>query len=92
MPEQEYALRPDLVYDEDSEQDEVARKVKFFDEKSSYRSDPSFNSVVTQDLFRSGIDDIIYEGELHKFKPGLSCNFVARHVQISKRAFRYFRN
>lgn len=27
-----------------------------------------------------------------KFKPGLSANFVSRYVQISRRAFRYFRN
>lgn len=27
-----------------------------------------------------------------KFKPGLSANFVNRYVQISSRAFRYFRN
>ena len=27
-----------------------------------------------------------------KFKPGLSANFVSRYVQISQRAFRYFRN
>ena len=39
-----------------------------------------------------GIDDIIYEGELMKFKPGLSANFVARHVQISRRAMRYFKD
>jgi len=27
-----------------------------------------------------------------KFKPGLSANFMNRYVQISLRAFRYFRN
>ena len=27
-----------------------------------------------------------------KFKPGLTINFIPRYVQISKRAFRYFRN
>lgn len=27
-----------------------------------------------------------------KFKPGLSANFVTRYIQISTRAFRYFRN
>ena len=26
-----------------------------------------------------------------KFKPGLTVNFIPRYVQISKRAFRYFR-
>ena len=27
-----------------------------------------------------------------KFKPGLSLNFIPRYVQISRRAFRYFKN
>ena len=43
-------------------------------------------------MFAEGHDDILYEGEIHKFKPGLSANFVTRYVQISLRAFRYFRN
>jgi len=29
---------------------------------------------------------------LYKFKPGLSSNFVQRYVQISERAFRYFKD
>ena len=27
-----------------------------------------------------------------KFKPGITLNFIPRYVQISRRAFRYFRN
>ena len=27
-----------------------------------------------------------------KFKPGFSCNWIGRYVQVSHRAFRYFRN
>ena len=27
-----------------------------------------------------------------KFKPGLSVNFIPRYVQLSSRAFRYYRN
>ena len=27
-----------------------------------------------------------------KFKPGISLNFIPRYVQISKRAFRYYKN
>ena len=27
-----------------------------------------------------------------KFKPGITINFIPRYVQISKRAFRYFKN
>ena len=49
-------------------------------------------SVASENLFADGLDDIIYQGELLKFKPGLSANFVSRYVQISQRAFRYFRN
>ena len=50
------------------------------------------NSVASEDLFAEGLDDILLQGELMKFKPGLSVNFVSRYVQISQRAFRYFRN
>lgn len=32
------------------------------------------------------------QGELHRFKPGIENNFISRWVQISGRAFRYFRN
>lgn len=49
-------------------------------------------SVASEDLFAEGLDDVLFEGELMKFKPGLSANFVSRYVQISLRAFRYFRN
>ena len=30
--------------------------------------------------------------ELYKFHPGISSNFVSRYVQISRKAFRYFKN
>jgi hypothetical protein len=32
------------------------------------------------------------EGELFRFKPGMEINFISRWVQISGRAFRYYRN
>ena len=32
------------------------------------------------------------EGDLFKFKPGISANFISRYVQVSERAFRYFKN
>ena len=41
------------------------------------------NSVASDDLFADGLDDILYQGELLKFKPGISANFVSRYVQIS---------
>ena len=49
-------------------------------------------SIGSHELFEEGKDDIILEGELMKFKPGLTVNFIPRYVQISKRAFRYFKN
>ena len=49
-------------------------------------------SVASHDLFRQGKDNIVFEGLLYKFKPGLSSNFVQRYVQISERAFRYFKD
>lgn len=67
-------------------------KNKFDDESSSKRSPSIKESVGSEDLFKEGLDDIIMQGELMKFKPGLSANFISRYVQISQRAFRYFRN
>ena len=49
-------------------------------------------SVRSHELFEEGKDDIIWEGELMKFKPGLTVNFIPRYVQISKRAVRYFKS
>ena len=76
------------------------QKVVQFDELeadvSSHRSPEQIenfsNSVASEDLFAEGLDDILLQGELMKFKPGLSANFISRYVQISQRAFRYFRN
>ena len=67
-------------------------KTKFEEESSSKRSPSIKESVGSEDLFKEGLDDIIMQGELMKFKPGLSANFISRYVQISQRAFRYFRN
>ena len=49
-------------------------------------------SIGSSEFFETGKDDILYEGELMKFKPGLTVNFIPRYVQISKRALRYFRS
>lgn len=38
------------------------------------------DSVISEDLFKSGKDDIIYEGPIFKFKPGLTNNFIERYV------------
>lgn len=61
-------------------------------EASSSESSSSIDSVISVDLFAEGKDDILLEGELFKFKPGISQNFIPRYVQISQRAFRYFKN
>lgn len=37
-------------------------------------------------------DPILFEGEVFRFKPGVEINFISRWVQVSNRAFRYFRN
>ena len=68
------------------------KKDKFEDDSTSKRSPSVKESVGSEDLFKEGLDDIILQGELMKFKPGLSANFISRYVQISHRAFRYFRN
>lgn len=67
------------------------QKVVQFDELeadvSSHRSPEQIenfsNSVASEDLFAEGLDDILLQGELMKFKPGLSANFISRYVQIS---------
>ena len=37
-------------------------------------------SVRSNELFEAGKDDILFEGELYKFKPGLTVNFIPRYV------------
>jgi len=78
----------------DSDEEEEFKKVKF-DELQSERSHGMQShkySVASEDLFTEGVDDILFEGELMKFKPGVSCNYMSRYVQISLRAFRYYRS
>ena len=64
-----WTLRPVFEDDVDEHDD---RKVKF-DDASSQKSWK--DSVASEDLFADDIDDIVFEGELMKFKPGLSANF-----------------
>ena len=71
--------------------EEEDKAVHFNDDKSQGHSSIR-ESVLSEDLFKEGKDDIIHEGELMKFKPGITANFINRYVQISKRAFRYFKN
>lgn len=37
-------------------------------------------------------DPVMIEREIMKFKPGLSQNYISRWMQITKKAFRYYRN
>jgi hypothetical protein len=37
-------------------------------------------------------DPILEQGDIYRFKPGIENNFISRWVQVSKNAFRYFRN
>ena len=91
-PEEEWELKP-MIPDETSiDESEEIKKVKFNDSMSRLSCQSYKDSVMSEDLFAEGVDDILYEGELMKFKPGFSQNFVSRYVQISLRAFRYFRN
>ncbi len=50
------------------------------------------DSIISDHLFLKGKDDIIFGADLYKFHPGISSNFVQRYVQISRKAFRYFKN
>ena len=89
----EFELIPNFNPDADSLSDDEMKKHVQFDgsinDKTSFKSGK--NSVATCDLFTEA-DPILYEGDLMKFKPGISQNFLNRYVQVSLRAFRYFRN
>jgi hypothetical protein len=37
-------------------------------------------------------EEVHYEGELSKFKPGIEKNFITRWLQLSTRSFRYYKN
>lgn len=72
----------------------LSTKFEHFDPKSLDLSisNVSAGTVLSVDLFKPGRDDVLLEGYLYKFKPGLSTNFVQRYVQLSSCAFRYFKN
>ena len=38
------------------------------------------------------VDDILYEGEVMKYKPGIKISYIDRWAQITKNEFRYFKN
>lgn len=37
-------------------------------------------------------EEVMFEGELSKFKPGIEKNFITRWLQVSTRSFRYYKN
>ena len=37
-------------------------------------------------------DPVFHEGELYRFKPGIENNFISRWVQVTSRAFKYYRS
>jgi hypothetical protein len=37
-------------------------------------------------------EEILLEGEILKFKPGIEKNFISRWIQLSTRSFRYYKN
>ena len=68
----------------DSEEDHVA---------DSEEDNLSVNlSNLSEEDFTENRDDLICWGELMKFKPGLTCNFISRYVQLSTRVFRYYKS
>ena len=65
------------VFVEPEEEDD--KRVKF-EENSSMGKQSIKESVASEDLFADGIDNILFQGELMKFKPGISSNFISRYV------------
>jgi tRNA A37 N6-isopentenylltransferase MiaA len=37
-------------------------------------------------------EEMLIEGEMMKFKPGIERNFISRWIQLSTRSFRYYKN
>ena len=62
--------------------------------QEEYEAPPSDDeySVRSEDLFKTGVDEIVQEGQLYRWWPGQSANFKEVYIQISQRAFRYFLN
>ena len=84
--EEEYELKPVFEPERDSieDDDEIdeQKKVKFDrlapeNQSVTRLSIGSYGkqSVASDDLFTTGVDDVLFEGELMKFKPGISQNF-----------------
>ena len=37
-------------------------------------------------------EEVIFEAELYRFKPGIEKDYIPRYVQVTTRSFRYFEN
>ena len=37
-------------------------------------------------------EEILMEGDMLKFKPGIEKNFISRWIQLSTKSFRYYKN
>ena len=57
----------------------INKNAEYFCELPEVR-DISVESVASNDLFTAGIDDVMLEGFIYKFKPGLSSNFLKRYI------------
>lgn len=94
-PIEEWDLKPNFQPDNDIFEEDERKTVKFdyltAEAHGNREGAMSPNSMISigrtscasEDLFASGKDDIVFEGELMKFKPGISANFVKRYVQVS---------
>ena len=73
-------------------QQKAAVEIDVEDIYSSDSEESEAQSASSDEFFTENRDDLICWGELMKFKPGLTVNFISRYVQLSTRAFRYYRN
>lgn len=49
--------------------------------------------VLTPDQIRSKVQDLVlFEGEINKYKPGISIQYISRWGQVTKNEFMYFKN
>eukprot|EP01016_Furgasonia_blochmanni_P008790 TRINITY_DN13625_c0_g1_i2.p1 TRINITY_DN13625_c0_g1~~TRINITY_DN13625_c0_g1_i2.p1 ORF type:complete len:414 (+),score=89.94 TRINITY_DN13625_c0_g1_i2:90-1244(+) len=66
---------------------------KYMRDKNEFRTKPvdNFDEAFIQRYFDPTIE-VIFEGELMKYKPGVNFSFVRRWCQLTRTEFRYFKN
>ena len=78
--------------DDDNMPVEARSNQESFDTDSSGVEEPQKPMEYYLNNFGVADNPIVFSGELYRFKPGISNNFISRWVEVSTHAFRYFKN